>query len=224
LEHLAQTVPGTKKTFSYEETTPVFFLDRYIEGLVDELQLAIGADDIVSAKEEFFIQFGKVFPDDEIFEQRMSLFSEWLVMKKRWPKFEHETFLSTCRTGQSPIVQFFYSVFLIQKSTESSISVYDFYSKKKFVVRVKPSEKFVALSKGSLIQGFIFETEEGIFLGSGLIDHPQSITRTEKKVAERTIKDEASLDEYMCDLARIHLKHFRHNHVDARKIYDPKTR
>lgn len=224
VDHLINQPAKISKTFSIEESSKPFYLDRFLEGLVEQLQQLVGANQIIAAKEEFFVQFGKVFPDDEIFEQRMSLFSEWLVLKKKWPQFDNETFFSTRKFGPCPIDQFFYSLYLILKTTEHSITVYDFFSKRKFVVRVKPSEKFVALAKGSLIQGFIFESSEGIFLGAGIMDHPSAITKVEKKIAEKTITDEVSLDEYLCDLARLNLKHYRHGHVDSRKIYDPKSR
>ena len=208
-------------------------LDACLETVVNWVTTRYGKNSFKEPLEEFMRQFGKVFPEDEFFQDRMNYFLEHTILKRP---------MTGLRNGCTPIVgymddigsllnsadpawqsfcDFRHTIFEVAKVGSSQISVKDLLSDQVLAIVPKANETLKYVEKKSMIQGFVYGgANNQNFLGQGLIIHPSRARKTIlKQVKAHKKKPQRSDADFLTMLARNNLKYLRMHHVDPAIIY-----
>ncbi len=210
-------------------------VDDVIEGIVAWLRSELDPGEFVAAKDEFFARFGKVFPEDDCWDPRMSYYLDWFLFARSLPGQDlattpFQTFCNAKLTVAIPeknrvlleaLSVCRHSVFQVSKVRDDMMIVTDLIGQsQKITVRPKAGETFKAFLAKDVFQGFLFGSGDAVFLSQGLIVHPRSAT----KVVLKMIKSAQKVPGFQASailtrLANLQLRALRHAHVDAKTIY-----
>jgi hypothetical protein len=222
-------------------------LDDLLEGLVYWARHKFGADEFVRAREEYYEKAGKVFEEDSFFLTRMNYFIDFFLFERPLPKgksvalelsdqtpfdvfqrfgrTEVPSFSPSIAERLNDLGSFSHSIFLVSKIRDQEMFVTDLLNGERLIIRPKETETFKGFCKKDIFQSFIFNYDRKHRLGSGVIIHPAEA----RKTIRRYLKDAQKSPEYhrnkvLYRLARQHIRHLRHGHVDPRLIYaaDPR--
>jgi hypothetical protein len=202
-------------------------VDEAIELMIDWSLQAFGQEQIVKAKEDFFILMGKVFSDDLHYHPRMSYFADFFLFQRllEWPASQFhgltpfQAFLRHGDKAEAEIVNFRHSIYEVLKVDPHRLVVADLLVKQKYQVLCREREKFHGIAKKSIFQGFVYMSEEKNFLSRGLVFHPEECGKAIKKyvkAAKSAYMDEISM---LAHLAKTQLRHVRHPRMKVEAIY-----
>ncbi len=202
--------------------------DHVLESVVADAEAAYGKDAFVTAKEEFYSRFGKVFPEDPFYESRMSYFLDFFVLLRPIPGESSTPFMKFASLNKSnpahlivALESFRHSIFEVESVVGSSgMSVLDLRTGEIYKVKSKGDESFRGFTKGAVFQGFLFPSDDFAFLGNGLVMHPSQALVIIKKFLKNAVKS-VDFDEQgiLARLAFVQLKALRHSHAGAKRIY-----
>ncbi len=190
-----------------------------------------GEEEIVSAREEFYWKTGKVFEDDEVFEQRVKYFWHYFILERpvQAEKYVQKTPIEVCASEKvklpvfSPdeLRRFYHGVFLVKKSNGVVLEVEDLLTGFKIRILSNDSSEFLGLDKSTIFQGYIFIRHGRVSLSHAVIIHNQSLLAKIKKFIESTVSSEDYGPLYtLSKLAKAHLDSYRYNRVPVEKHYD----
>jgi hypothetical protein len=223
-------------------------VDDLIEALIAWTHQAVGDAEIVAARDQFFVENGKVFHDDSVYDARMSYFFDLLLFERalaggsaRPLATPYEQFVkelddrATGTPGSVPDVllrrakalgDFRHSLFQILKVDATTVVLQDLINEGKVTATARPGETFRGLEKKTLIQGFLFSLEPRgkgpapTYLSQGLILHPAKATRTVRRLLKTAKKSENfARKSFLAKLATLQVRHLRHRHVEPKTIY-----
>lgn len=206
-------------------------VEHEIETIVSWYSGRFGSSDFVTFKELYFQNFGKVFPEDEYFNQRMSYFIDQFVFEFQMPALESQIEENT------PFEQFLlvnpntafrsakHSIFSVQRVQPQYLLIRDLLSKERHRIEIHHGASFAGIQKKDLFQGFLYELREGISLSRGLIFHPTNVHSLIKKELKNLLNN-GNLNRLnlLARLAHQQLRHLRHLHVNARIFYNTKAK
>lgn len=203
--------------------------ESILETIVSEFESHMGQEAFVAAKEEFYRQFGKVFPEDNFYDARMSYFLDYFVLLRPVPGESATPFLKFRPDAVFPvelvaaIEAFRHSVFLVESlaSDKMSMVVRDLTTRAAYKVQAKPGESFHGFSAKSVFQGFVFPLKGFAYLGNGLIMHPPQVIALIENFIKKSLKlNDFDEQEMLAKLAFVQLKSLRHSRAGAKLIYN----
>lgn len=201
----------------------------------------LGREELIAAQQAFFNNTGKVFHDDDFYNSRISYFIEHFLferpisgvgqaelMKGLIPyqlfinkAIEAQSIDETAKAIFASLMHARHSLFEVEKTNHSSLIIRDILIPQKIQIMAKQGENFVAFEPGIIFQGFVFRMPKKCHLGGGLIVHPSRAKNLISHFIKKTRKTGPTAEfPFLCKLAKIHLKHIRHQHVDVKSIYD----
>ncbi len=200
--------------------------DVAIENIVHWVQERFGAVQLVKAKDEFFAKTGKVFHDEEHYHRRMSYFIDFFVFQRplESPAFTyegitpHDAYLAEF-PGQEPIM-FRHSLFRVNRKQKDKLVLKDLFSNKLVLISSRPSESFLGVEKGHLLQGFVYSVGMENLLSRGVLFHSDSALPFLKK-AIKILKKVGNHSEvkFLAHTASCQLRQFRLAHIESKHIY-----
>lgn len=197
--------------------------DTFVENLIQQFVGKYGTKPIVDAKEEFFLNGGKIFAEDDNYHQRIYYFLNHFIFERPLSRASRTTpFLEYLESvNASPAIEgYTHSLFKILKVRPDHILLKDLFSEKKMRVDKQELEVFEGIAKGDLFQGILLHQGPVTFLSRGLIFHPNR----SHKIILNLLKQERKTqrfgkDQILFALARQQLKHTRLKHVDPKIVY-----
>jgi hypothetical protein len=173
---------------------------------------------------EYFAAFGKIFPEDPFFSERMNYFLERAVFEKQQDgQSLYKEFLSE-NSQDDPefetLNQWTHSLFQITKITDRYFCAFDLLTGNELMFKARPYETFKFLQKKTIFQGFVFRNHESSFLGQGIILHSPKVIKFLAKTCKGMRKEKAlNHGEFLQNLAKRHLKSLRMAHVNPLLLY-----
>ncbi len=195
----------------------------------------IGSDEFARAKQEFFDQYGKVFPEESIYDawmdyfanvcmferptgilQRQTPFAAWRLQHVFQSRFSSAE-LHRCVSGLSGYV---HSLFEIKKVADNHLEVRDLWDDQSMRIASRMHERTDGLHKGEIFQGFLLYFEDDLYLGGGLVIHPRQISGIIRQyVTQHGKNPQNSKAGLLVTMTQVFLRHLRHRHVSAEQIY-----
>lgn len=210
-------------------------VDSATDSLLSWVSKAIASDALAAAKQNFSDEYGKVFPEDDLYEAWMDYFANIFMFEKRRADLSNQTpfeawrlenvfksrFASTdLYRSVSGLTGYVHSLFEIQKVGTSRIQIYDLCRREELTISAREQERTDGLRKGEIFQGFLYYFEDDLFLGRGLVMHPREVSALVREHILRSAKyDEKATQNMLVTMAHIYLRHLRHAHVAANQIY-----
>lgn len=215
-----------------QEKTSNMGLEDCLEEVVEWVATRRGKEYFVEPLDTFLAQWGKAFPEDPFYQDRMNYFLEYCVLERTmtgnldsltpFMAFIKESSglqLLKNKCWQS-FCDFRHSVFEVLKSGDDQILIRDLLSLRSYKVVPKEQETLKFMAKKSIFQGFIFSSDEGYRLGQGIIIHPEKsrkqilkFMREQKKVPRFTE------NEILKMIAFTNMRFLRMQHVNPSVIY-----
>ena len=211
--------------------------DELVERVVVWAQGMFGSEEVVRAKEDFFVLFGKVFHEDAFFEARMNYFLEYFVFLRPISQF-----VASEHVGQTPFAAYkvmnqevgsevaanrtaIHSLFQIAKHRSDHMIVKDLITGLKHKLVPKGAESLCGFGKNDIFQGFVFTSGDQSFVSLGVVIHPRRAEGVIRKII-KTAKKNLSItgDELLQKLAHLQVRAARHGHVNPKLIYSAPTR
>lgn len=205
-------------------------VEREIEAIIAWYSGSFGADEFVQYKETFFLTFGKVFPEDDFFNRRMSYFIDQFVFEHHLPltlptivyKTPFERYLELNVASHLATAQ--HSVFYVQKVQTQSMLLKDLITTERIRVDQAHNTSFEGIQKKDIFQGFIYDLHHKKALSRGLIFHPNNVHHLIRKDLRTSLKkNQFDKHQTLARLASQQLRHLRHLHVNPKIFYNPKT-
>jgi len=197
--------------------------DSFLESLIQGFVSRYGDKPIIEAKEQFFVQGGKIFAEDDNYHQRIYYFLNHFVFERPLNSFTRTTpFLEHLESGKGglAIEGFTHSLFKILKVKPDHIFLKDLFTEKKMRIDKQQLEVFEGIAKGDVFQGILLHQGAVTYLSRGLIFHP---VRSHKIILNLLKQERKSQrfgkDQILFALARQQLKHTRLKHVDPKIVY-----
>jgi len=213
-------------------------IDEFIESVIKWTEHTYGPDEIVAAREEFFWKNGKVFEDDNFYNERMTLFLDYFIFvrpvsqlqKSGASKTPFEAYCETPLPGEQhermrgTVTGARYSLFEIGKTSDKTMIVFDLLNDQRHEIASRANQTFKILSRKDVFQGFLYQTPNKDAISLGTFFHDKETWGLIKKALKRQKKAKA-LDEprFLAALAKIHLKSMRLKHVSPKRIYEELT-
>lgn len=212
-------------------------LDDLLEFLIAWSQDAFGVDELVAARDDFWVQTGKAFTADPFYDARISYFFDYYLFERpqerdgiRATPYQH--YLLRLEQGliapQSEDVEsalraladFRHGLFQILKVSDKSMLIEDLVAKKRFQIRPKANEIYTGLEKRNIFQGFVFPAGDIAHLSQGIVLHPNRVSSLVKRHLKLHKKAASSpVLSLLFKLGSLHIRHLRHKHVDPKTIY-----
>ena len=219
-----------------------------IQGLIDQLLSwaagAIGNDDIVAARHDYFSRTGgEVHEDDRSFEQRMQGFFNWYLFDRRVRENGVELspaqrFLNERGAQLEPAARE-----LIAGGTQSRLSLYEYRGRRSLFRRVAAGSirvrdiitkddfdvlerrQMVGLEEGDLLEARLIPTGNKWHFSSSFIYHPRDARRTILKEIKRRRKalELADPRAFCWEVSRMALQAERFKNVPLHAIYNFET-
>ena len=201
-------------------------LCAFIGKILEWITATYDVNAVATAKEEFFWKTGKVFPDDEVFCNRMDYFSNYFLFQRKLeatpPITPFQAYLQCTQTSTSEniITGYKHSLYIVAKTSTDHLMLTDLFSGEKIHATFSESGMKHAFNKKDIFQGFLFTCDHKHLLSRGFIFHPGVTSGILKKLIKNARKsgdfEEKSL---LFHLARKQLKHFRHPNIPAKQLY-----
>lgn len=204
-------------------STPI---ETHIESILSWCEDKFGSTEIIQAKEDFYAQTGKIFPEDECFNHRMSYFIDFFIFERsinKIGKFNGLTPFSAYLKFQADdtIKQAHHSLYEIKRHSVREIVIQDLISKETFRIHNTANHSFEGMQKRDLFQGFIYHTVSELTLSKGLVFHTHQAHRVIKKLLKDCQKiGQFQREKFLATLAHLQLSQVRHAHIPAGKYYD----
>ena len=224
--------PNSLKVIAGErnEHTPHTTIDDQLENILSWAQNKFGDNEFIEAKEDFFLNSGKVFYDDTFYEQRMGYFLDYFLLERPLTRQGTETPFSEYMaqpqahlwtSKEDSLHKFCHSLFLVLRSQSNSLIVLDLINDQKIKIMARKNESFTAIQRKDLLQGYLYQSQDHYYLSHGLLFHPSKLSRFIKKEIKKA-KNCSEFDQlkFLLDLAKQNLKYLRHIHVDPKRIYN----
>lgn len=218
-------------------------VDDLVEAMLAWTNEMVGTDEIVVAKEQFYVDAGKVFHDDTVYDARTSYFFDHFLFERplpagkgagasaRMPSTPYELFQQMVRAQEGELPQatiqrvtelgdFRHSLYQITRLSERTLVVQDLVTPAKIPCVAKAGETFRGLEKGQMFQGFLFKLGGQTFLSQGLVLHPARAQRLVRAYLKKQQKSgDFSRRALLFKLAHVQIRYLRHRHVDPKTIY-----
>lgn len=212
-------------------------VDQLIDAIVYWSEKEFGISEFINARKEFDWQTGKVFDEDSFFPQRMTYFLEQFIFERPLSQSSEPSFSTpfekVCNLDQSrqlhltPLFKLIdsydshcHSVYEVKKVTKSILTILDLINNNKMLLHKSKSQSFEGLVRGDLFQGFVYTINGDYTLSNGILQHPRRVVKIIKKFLVRSKKHSDFHERALLTcLAKIHMRHLRHQHVDAKDIY-----
>lgn len=222
---------GQKVAFA-DEAVSAEQLDDCLERVVQWVAGRFGKEYFVEPLEEFAVVFGKSFPEDPFFQDRMNYFLEYSVLEK--PLKGNAAGLTPLRMFMDELVgreelfpepwrifsEFRHSIFEVVRSGEQQILLKDLFNERRYIVRSKAGETLKYLTKKTIFQAYLFGSTGAFYLGQGVVIHPERARKPLKKFIK--IKTKANVLKEMDTLklaALVNMRYLRMKHVDPSTLY-----
>ena len=236
LEHSVEKVtvsPVVQQMSSPMQTMSDLTLEDCLEQTVQWVASAKGKEYFVEPLETFMAKWGKSFPDDPFYQDRMNYFLEYSILER--PMTGHPNRLTpfmafikessgvqllSHRNWQS-FCDFRHSLFEVVKAGATQIVIRDMLTERLYKVAPKENETLKFMTKKSIFQGYLFASGNELYrLGQGLIIHPE---RARKQIVKFT-KVQRRLprfteSEILRMIAFTNMRFLRMQHVDPAVIY-----
>ncbi|MGE0171514.1 MAG: hypothetical protein AB7T49_01965 [Oligoflexales bacterium] len=204
-------------------------VDHCVEAILNWALETFGEEQIVKAKEDFFLLTGKVFPEDAYYHARMSYFLDYYVFQRMLESTDPEyrgltpfqafsRHQDDCSGSKCGISNFRHSLFRVHR-LGSDLTIKDMLTGQKYTVLKRENETFEGMAKKTLFQGFLYINEESSFLSYGLVAHPgdcDKVIQNYLKAAQKAFVDEITI---LSRLAILHLRFLRHPRIQPKTIY-----
>lgn len=206
-------------------------LEKCLEHMLLWAYQKVGSETLVQAKEEFYERTGKIFPDDDFFNDRMSYFIDQFV-------FERPLGLNDDDPGQTifeaylkqneantPIQGFIHSIFSIHRINDKLLTLRDLFTNERHKITRTEEANFQGIGKKDIFQGFIYQLESHKTLSRGLVFHPHTSHSIIKKHL-KSLQKQGTFETHpiLSDLAMQQLRHLRHGHVHPKLFYQKNLR
>jgi hypothetical protein len=182
----------------------------------------------VKAREEWSEKAGRVFDDDQLYEERTTAFLEWYALERELPsgKVPAERFLAEETLDDKEgawvhaLATSHRSLFEVQKVHEGIILLDDLLSGGSFAVterRRLPGVEDTEILEARLVANVVTPPE--LLFTRAFQFHPREARAEIKRQAERARKAGEPRAETLFRLLRLRLKALRYKHVTPDKIY-----
>jgi hypothetical protein len=234
-QHTNQKIDLPSSDFANKADDVGNHIDAAIEKLTHWAEREFGSDELIAAREEFFLKFGKVFYDDPFFGSRMSYFINYYLFERPVSKNGSKNispvrfYLDTNpeRTDAAAIqathelslcIHGIFQVIKI-KSSEDAIFL-NLLTQDKIPMRLPKNYRLFGLKKNQILQGFLFRTQNGYHPAAGIAYHPDGVLPILKKAIKAEFKSlDADHLSFLGRSASTQLKATRLKHVDPKTIY-----
>ncbi len=199
------------------EALPTFNTIR--EELAAWTKSHLGEPALVHAKSAFMRDHGAVFPEDPFFDERMNYFLNSFLFELRG--VEGTPYEQRVRLSAFPDIDAYrHSLFLVLTTDLRALRLRDLVTGTEHDITSDGEDIFAGISRGDCFQGFLIFRKNQILLARGLIFHPKTVLGILRSHLERALKSPL-FDEKSClsRLARQQVRHLRHPHVPASRIY-----
>lgn len=225
---------------TFKSQTSLYPLDEIIELASIWATDLLGRAELIAAQDEFFANTGKIFHDDTFYDSRISYFIEHFLFERpisgleRASNFKgmipYQLFINHAIEGLkidlstkaifASLIHARHSLYEVEKITLRGLIVRDILIPQKIKINAKKTEHYVGFDNGTIFQGFVFRLPEACHLGSGLIIHPNRAKTPISSLLKQSRKTGPTPEfPFLCKLAKTHLRHIRHQHVDIKTIY-----
>lgn len=236
LEHSVEKVIGSRvvqNVFSPKQVTSDLTLEDCLEQTVQWVASTKGKEYFVEPLETFMAKWGKSFPDDAFYQDRMNYFLEYAILERPMTGHPHRLTPFMAYIKESSGVKllahknwqsfgdFRHSLFEVVKSGATQIVIRDMLTERLYKVAPKESETLKFMTKKSIFQGYLFVSGTDLYrLGQGLIIHPD---RARKQIVKFT-KVHRKLprfteSEILRMISFTNMRFLRMQHVDPAVIY-----
>jgi len=211
--------------------------DELVERVVVWVQNIVGAQEFIRAKDDFYLLFGKVFPEDAFYEARMNYFLEYFVFVRPIteavnPAHAGKTPFVLFRESEAAVVQVpdnergvTHSLFQVVRHRKDSMVVRDLMTGTKHKIVPRHSETFCGFGKSDIFQGFVFSTGDLSHVSHGVVIHPRKVESIIKKTIKNVKKSLPDRSESLLrELAHLQIRAARHSHVNPKLIYNAPAR
>ncbi len=210
-------------------------IDAAIEKLTHWAEREFGNDELIAAREEFFLKFGKVFYDDSFFGARMSYFINYYLFERPVGKegvkniapVRYYLDINPERTDAAAIQAIhelslcIHGIFQVIKVKSNDDAIFlNLLTQDKIPMRLPKNYRLFGLKKNQILQGFIFRTQLGYHPAAGISYHPETVLSVLKKAIKASNKSpDADHLNFLGRTASAQLKAIRLKHVDPKIIY-----
>lgn len=207
-------------------------LDDCLERVVKWIETRFGKQYFVQPLETFSQEFGKAFPEDAFYQERMNYFLEYCILER--PIKGQSSLMTPLRmffdeiTGQSVLYpepwvifsEFRHSLFEVTKAGENQIQLRDLLSERKYTVRSKCGETLKYLRKKTIFQSYLFGSNGIYYLGQGVVTHPDRARKPLVRYIRSLVKANQMNEMRVLKLASLNnMRYLRMQHVDPAKLY-----
>ena len=200
----------------------LFDLEKIQERLMYLAKTRLEENFFVSGRSEFEKRYGKVFSDDKFYKDRMDLYIEWrlfefLTEDMKLPLYRQSMVLEDELARQliEPIRDCRQIVFEVVKHYSDSLLVFDLVRRTTDWIYPSQGRSLNYFRVGSIVQAYVFEVENSLFMGFGCIQHHHSIRLS--LLIKRSYQ--SVTNDFYERLGLAHIKHMRMQHVEPQKIY-----
>ena len=187
--------------------------------LVESAESKLGLNEIAKYKADYFDRFGKVFPDDSNYHERINYFLDQLIFET--PKLENAIYSGI--NDDQGIHGFLHSIFQIRVLKENSMIVDDLISGHDFKVDITHYKDFLfTAEKKDIFQGFLYfnKNNDVLILSQGILFHPKKCHTILKKHIKNSKKKEGYVKvELLSRLAKSQIKFKRMKHLKPQMVY-----
>lgn len=205
-------------------------LERHLESILLWAYRIFGSEHLIRAKENYYETMGKVFPEDDFFNGRMSYFIDYFLFERtiesdaserRGTPFQ----LYTEENGDSIIQKVTHSVFSVYRMNDQGLIIRNIVNGDKFRIAPNQTSTFEGIERKDLFQGFLYHLENGQDLSRGLIFHPRTgHSGIKKYIKVQQKKGELEMPIALSRFARQQLHYLRHPHVSPKVFYQQDPR
>ena len=201
-------------------------LQEHFEKVLREFSGEEHYQELINAKEEYFVLTGKALEEDEDYESRMSSFNDWYILQfisKEGNRPPIEVYLE--KNGiegelKKSFLEHNHSLFEYSGKSMRGIPVLrDILHDKK--VYLDKDHSVISLLKGDIFLGRTLEFEGNNFLMNGMCFLPKEVKSVLKKNAKKVRKQKNPTEEinFLLFVESLKTKWQRYGHIDIEKIF-----
>jgi hypothetical protein len=206
-------------------------VEQQIETILLWAHRTFGPDHLINAKEEFYQLMGKVFPDDDFFNRRMSYFVDYFIFNRPVPHHKDLTetpfqmYRAQNSLSEGDIQSATHSLFNVSRVSDQGLVIRDLIAGEKYRIARGAQSSFEGITKKDLFQGFLYDLGTTKLLSRGLIFHPPaSHALIRKELKSELKKDSFAVEPLLSRFAKQQLRHLRHLHVNPKVFYSSNPR